>query len=68
MRRVSLIEIFVCLAKAVNLGDIKSLQAEQGDAASYYSCKATLVLMKSENAMYNSCPGENCNKKVSLRS
>lgn len=30
----------------------------------YFSCKASIVMIKSENAMYQACPSENCNKKV----
>ncbi|KAE8751185.1 hypothetical protein FOCC_FOCC002013 [Frankliniella occidentalis] len=30
----------------------------------YFSCKASIIMIKTENAMYNACPGENCNKKV----
>lgn len=30
----------------------------------YYNCKASVIMIKSENALYNACPAENCNKKV----
>lgn len=35
-----------------------------GSKPDYYTCKATIVLIKKENCMYQACSSENCNKKV----
>lgn len=34
------------------------------DAADYYTNKSTVALIRKENILYMSCPGDNCNKKV----
>ncbi|XP_014215325.1 replication protein A 70 kDa DNA-binding subunit [Copidosoma floridanum] len=34
------------------------------DQPSYFICKATVNLIKAENALYKSCPSEGCKKKV----
>ena len=35
-----------------------------GDKPDYYSVKANVVFTKKDNALYQACAGENCNKKV----
>merc|ERR1719383_117249 len=35
-----------------------------GDKPDYYSVKANVVFTKTDNALYQACAGENCNKKV----
>lgn len=49
---------FRCLAdaKLENLG--------AGEKADYYSCVATVIQFRADNALYQACPQESCNKKV----
>ncbi|XP_069936741.1 replication protein A 70 kDa DNA-binding subunit isoform X1 [Cherax quadricarinatus] len=35
-----------------------------GDQADYFTTKATVVMIKKENALYSACPADSCNKKV----
>ncbi|PSN38056.1 Replication protein A 70 kDa DNA-binding subunit [Blattella germanica] len=35
-----------------------------GDKPDYYSCVATIFILRSENSLYKACPTEECNKKV----
>ena len=35
-----------------------------GEKPDYYSVKANVVFTKKDNALYQACAGENCNKKV----
>ncbi|XP_063228748.1 replication protein A 70 kDa DNA-binding subunit [Bacillus rossius redtenbacheri] len=34
------------------------------DVADYFNCKATIVMIRTENTTYQACPGPDCNKKV----
>ncbi|KAL8562549.1 hypothetical protein ACOMHN_045814 [Nucella lapillus] len=36
----------------------------QGEKADYFTTKATVMVTKKDNCMYQACPTENCNKKV----
>lgn len=35
-----------------------------GEKPDYFSCQATVMVVKSENSLYKACPTPNCNKKV----
>ncbi|XP_076452897.1 replication protein A 70 kDa DNA-binding subunit-like isoform X2 [Babylonia areolata] len=45
-------------------GQAVSENLGHGDKADYYTTKATIMVMKKENCMYQACSTENCNKKV----
>ncbi|XP_046981582.1 replication protein A 70 kDa DNA-binding subunit [Schistocerca americana] len=44
--------------------EIRDKQMGSGEKADYCQTKATITTIRSENCMYMSCAGENCNKKV----
>ncbi|XP_076031483.1 replication protein A 70 isoform X2 [Oratosquilla oratoria] len=45
-------------------GEAKLEGLGSGDAADYYTIKATVVLIRKENCLYTACPSDGCNKKV----
>ncbi|XP_034238791.1 replication protein A 70 kDa DNA-binding subunit [Thrips palmi] len=51
-------------ADLITIKEARDKGLGSGGKTEYYSTKASIVMIKSENAMYNACPGENCNKKV----
>ncbi|XP_012256946.2 replication protein A 70 kDa DNA-binding subunit [Athalia rosae] len=46
--------------------EAKSQQLGCGETPDYFVAKATINMIKIENALYAACPSENCNKKVVL--
>ena len=50
--------------KLITLKDARDQGLGNDGKSDYFSCKATIIMCKSENAIYQACPGENCNKKV----
>jgi replication factor A1 len=47
-----------------HLKDVKDSQLGQSDKADFFSTRATIMHIKSDNVSYPACPTENCNKKV----
>ena len=47
-----------------HLSDVKESQLGMSDKAEYFSVRATVMHIKSENVAYPACPSQNCNKKV----
>ncbi|GLH01762.1 Replication protein A subunit [Gryllus bimaculatus] len=48
----------------MTLQEARAKQLGTGDKAEYFTCKATIMLIKSENSIYKACPTASCNKKV----
>ncbi|KAJ1528713.1 hypothetical protein ONE63_007106 [Megalurothrips usitatus] len=48
----------------ITIKDARDQGLGSGGKPDYFSVKGTLIMIKSENAIYQACPGENCNKKV----
>nr|CAD7595511.1 unnamed protein product [Timema genevievae] len=44
--------------------EVHDAQLGGGDKPDYFNCKATVLLVRSENATYRACPQVDCNKKV----
>jgi replication factor A1 len=51
-------------AEARNLNDVKESQLGMSDKVDYFSAKATIMHIKSENISYPACPTQGCSKKV----
>ncbi|PFH54257.1 hypothetical protein AMATHDRAFT_72762 [Amanita thiersii Skay4041] len=51
-------------SEAMSLQDVKKLQLGMHDKTDFFSTKATIVHIKSENLWYPGCPVPNCSKKV----
>ncbi|KIJ69175.1 hypothetical protein HYDPIDRAFT_24028 [Hydnomerulius pinastri MD-312] len=47
-----------------HLSDVKESQLGMSDKAEYFSARATVMHIKSENIAYPACPTQGCNKKV----
>jgi hypothetical protein len=46
---------------------LKEAQENQlgcGDKPDYFTCVATVLIVRSENSLYKACPTAECNKKV----
>nr|UBR27748.1 replication protein A1 [Locusta migratoria] len=52
------------LTSWATLLEIRDKQMGSGEKPDYCQTKATITTIRSENCMYMSCAGENCNKKV----
>lgn len=50
--------------KLVSLLDLRESQIGQADTADYFSARATVMHIKSDNIAYPACPNNGCNKKV----
>ncbi|KAJ9597480.1 hypothetical protein L9F63_011665, partial [Diploptera punctata] len=48
----------------LTLREAKMNQLGCGDKPDYFSCIATVSMIRSENALYKACPTADCNKKV----
>ena len=48
----------------MTLNAVKDSNIGQGDNADFFSCRGTIIFIKSDNIMYTACPGDKCNKKV----
>ena len=46
------------------LNGVKASQIGTSDKPEYFSCRGTIMNIKSDNLWYTACPGESCNKKV----
>nr|CAD7264523.1 unnamed protein product [Timema shepardi] len=44
--------------------EVHDAQLGGGEKPDYFNCKATVLLVRSENATYRACPQGDCNKKV----
>lgn len=44
--------------------DIRENSSSIGEKGEYYQVMGTVVLVRSENAVYKACPSEGCKKKV----
>nr|CAD7429216.1 unnamed protein product [Timema monikensis] len=44
--------------------EVHNAQLGGGEKPDYFNCKATVLLVRSENATYRACPQGDCNKKV----
>jgi replication factor A1 len=51
-------------AEARNLNDVKESQLGMSDKVDYFSARATIMHIKSENISYPACPTQGCSKKV----
>lgn len=49
-----------------NLNDVKDAQLGMSDKVDYFSARATVMHIKSENIFYPACPSQGCSKKVVL--
>ncbi|KAF9227715.1 replication factor-A protein 1 [Gyrodon lividus] len=47
-----------------HLSDVKESQLGMSDKADFFSARATVMHIKSENIAYPACPAQGCNKKV----
>lgn len=47
-----------------SLDDVKQSQLGTPDKPEYFSTRATIMHIKSDNISYAACPTQNCNKKV----
>jgi replication factor A1 len=47
-----------------SLDDVKQAQYGLPDRPEYFSTRATIMHIKSDNLSYPACPNQNCNKKV----
>ncbi|KAH7889519.1 hypothetical protein F5I97DRAFT_1995013 [Phlebopus sp. FC_14] len=47
-----------------HLSDVKESQLGMSDKAEFFSARATIMHIKSENIAYPACPTQGCNKKV----
>lgn len=46
------------------LKEVQDKQLGQSERGDYFQTKATILLVRSENALYKACPTDDCNKKV----
>lgn len=51
-------------AEMRNLNDVKVSQLGMSDKVDYFSARATIMHIKSDNISYPACPTQGCNKKV----
>lgn len=51
-------------AEVRNLAEVKEAQLGMSDKVEYFSTRATVMHIKSDNIAYPACPSEGCNKKV----
>ncbi|EEC12430.1 replication factor A 1, rfa1, putative [Ixodes scapularis] len=47
-----------------HLSEAKSQKLGFGDKPDYFSCKASVAIVRKENCLYKACPAEKCNKKL----
>lgn len=51
-------------AEMRTLNDVKESELGTSDQPDFFSCRGTILHIKSDNIAYPACPGVNCNKKV----
>ncbi|EKM79500.1 hypothetical protein AGABI1DRAFT_114047 [Agaricus bisporus var. burnettii JB137-S8] len=53
-------------AQVRSLNEIKEAEVGMGDKADTFCCQGTIVHIRDQNLLYPACPGNNCNKKMSM--
>ncbi|KAF2878996.1 hypothetical protein ILUMI_27178 [Ignelater luminosus] len=48
----------------LNLKEAQNLSSEDAEKGVYFQTKATVIMFRSENCLYKSCPVDDCKKKV----
>jgi hypothetical protein len=48
----------------MTLKEAQENQLGGGDKPDYFTCVATVLIVRSENSLYKACPTPECNKKV----
>lgn len=48
----------------ISIKDVQEQNLGQGERGDYFQFKGTVLLFRSERALYKACPSEDCNKKV----